>query len=114
MRSMPTWRSTAESPRANHLSFKVDRVTSVDEIKVLESVGVDYIGFDADDDAYYRIDPDPFWGGERYISEDDLPELLAAVQRAQPYVDCSPEPLSAELVEQRAASSVHLAQVTAT
>ncbi len=110
---MPTSLSTHQSPRANHFSFKVDRATSVDEIKVLESVGVDYIGFDADDDAYYRIDPDPFWGDERYISEDDLPELLAAVRRAQPYVDCSPETLVPELVEQRAASGVHLLQITA-
>jgi hypothetical protein len=101
----------SQSPPERGLALKVHRVATADEVAVLAGLGVNYIGFDVDDDAYYGIDRAPLFGDERYVLRDGLGDLLARVGEATPVVELGADQWSpdvpAELVEQ----GVELVQV---
>jgi hypothetical protein len=111
---MSTSPSPSEPPRGRRLALKVHRVATVGELRQLEDLSVDYLGLDVDDDACFHIDPEPFWGDERYVCEDSArDQLLPAYRRARPFVECAREALSPDLVARLAASGVMLIQVEA-
>jgi len=90
--------------------IKIHRVATVEEVKNLEAVGVDYIGFHVDDDAFFGIDNSPFWADDRYLMLDQLPELLDSVVHARPYVETSPE-MANSTIEKMLTYGVTLLQV---
>lgn len=76
--------------------IKVHRVKSEEEVKTLEKLGVDYIGFHVDDDVVCSIDPNPFWEDERYLLEEDIPTLLPLLKSAEGFVEYPYESITHE------------------
>jgi len=90
--------------------LKFHRVATVEEVRRLEDAGVDYIGFHVDEDAVLGIDDAPFWADDRYLMLEQLEELLDAVDRARPFVECSPD-IAEETIQLMLSKGVNLFQV---
>jgi hypothetical protein len=92
------------------LQIKVHRVRDADEVEALERLGVDYIGFDVDDEAVYKMAEDPLWDDDRYVLEDALGDLLAHVRTARPVVQRPNDAISAAELSRLAGRGVELVQ----
>jgi len=101
----------SQSPSEPGLGLKVHRVASADEVAVLAGLGVDYIGFDVDDDAWYGIDRAPLFGDERYVLRDGLGDLVAGVGAATPVVQLGEDLWSPDVPAELAELGVELVQV---
>lgn len=70
---------------------KIHRVSSREEVRQLEALGADYIGFHVDDDVVIGLEDKPFWQDNRCVMLDQLEELVCAVEHAQVFVESPPE-----------------------
>lgn len=71
----------------NKIPIKVSRVKSLEEFEILQSLGVDYIGLQADNDVFYGLDPNPFWKDDRYLMEEELSMVFSNLDRARKIAD---------------------------
>jgi len=92
------------------LKLKVNRVRHSSEVEMLEDLDVDYIGFDVDDDAAFKISEDALWDDDRYVLEQELEELLSHVRKAKTVVQRPVEAVSADTVAKLAGQGVQLLQ----
>jgi hypothetical protein len=92
------------------LQIKIHRVREANEIDTLEGLGVDYLGFDVDDDAAFKISDDALWNDDRYVLEEELGELLTHVRKAKPVVQRPVDAISADTLAELADQGVPLLQ----
>jgi hypothetical protein len=95
------------------LALKVHRVRHADEVRALEALGVDYIGFHVDEDAAFKIADDPLWDDDRHLVDDELSELLREVGAARPFVELPAERRTLDACRALEARGVGLLQVGA-
>lgn len=93
------------------LPVKVHRVATEDEVEALAKLGVDLIGFDADEAAFYGFDSDPLWQDERHVIEGMLPALLEPRGDARAVVELPPEQLVPDAPARLVALGATLIQV---
>src|SRR4051794_22386276 len=110
---MSRWRKRTSSTSSSDmaaLQIKVHRVHQEHEIEALEDLGVDFIGFDVDDDAAFKIDDDALWDDDRYLLEEELADALSHVHRARAVVQRPVDAISESTLDELAAQGVELLQ----